>query len=43
MLKKSLLLAIISILALSSINCSKVPAGHVGVKVYLLGGSKGVD
>lgn len=23
--------------------CSKVPAGHVGVKVHLLGGSKGVD
>lgn len=23
--------------------CSKVPAGNVGVKVYLLGGSKGVD
>ncbi len=23
--------------------CSKVPAGHVGVKVYLLGGAKGVD
>lgn len=23
--------------------CSKVPAGHVGVKVYLLGGDKGVD
>lgn len=23
--------------------CSKVPAGYVGVKVYLLGGSKGVD
>ena len=23
--------------------CSKVPAGHVGVKVFLLGGSKGVD
>ncbi len=23
--------------------CSKVPAGHVGVKVYLLGTSKGVD
>jgi regulator of protease activity HflC (stomatin/prohibitin superfamily) len=23
--------------------CSTVPAGHVGVKVYLLGGSKGVD
>lgn len=24
-------------------GCSKVPAGHVGVKVYLLGSSKGVD
>lgn len=24
-------------------NCSKVPAGYVGVKVYLLGTSKGVD
>ncbi|MGE8519719.1 MAG: SPFH domain-containing protein [Alcaligenes faecalis] len=23
--------------------CSKVPAGHVGVKVHLLGGEKGVD
>ncbi len=23
--------------------CSTVPAGHVGVKVYLLGGAKGVD
>lgn len=23
--------------------CSKVPAGHVGVKVYLLGGAKGVS
>lgn len=23
--------------------CSTVPAGHVGIKVYLLGGSKGVD
>lgn len=23
--------------------CSKVPSGYVGVKVYLLGGSKGVD
>lgn len=27
----------------SLIGCSKVPAGHVGVKVYLLGGQKGVD
>jgi regulator of protease activity HflC (stomatin/prohibitin superfamily) len=25
------------------VSCSKVPAGHVGVKVYLLGGQKGVD
>ena len=23
--------------------CSKVPAGHVGVKVYLLGSDKGVQ
>lgn len=26
-----------------SFACSKVPSGHVGVKVYLLGGAKGVD
>lgn len=25
------------------VGCSRVPAGHVGVKVYLLGGEKGVD
>ena len=25
------------------VSCKKVPAGYVGVKVYLLGGSKGVD
>lgn len=25
------------------VGCSKVPAGSVGVKVYLLGGNKGVD
>lgn len=30
-------------LLLSVAACSKVPAGHVGIKVYLLGGSKGVD
>ncbi len=30
-------------LALSVAACSKVPSGHVGVKVYLLGGEKGVD
>jgi regulator of protease activity HflC (stomatin/prohibitin superfamily) len=32
-----------TMLLLSVAACSKVPAGHVGVKVYLLGGSKGVD
>lgn len=31
------------ILALTLFSCSQVPAGNVGVKVYLLGGSKGVD
>ncbi len=36
------LLAVVA-LSLSSVACSTVPAGHVGVKVYLLGGSKGVD
>lgn len=34
---------LIAMLALSMIGCSKVPAGHVGVKYYLLGGDKGVD
>jgi len=37
---KKLLLAV---LMLSAFACSKVPSGHVGVKVYLLGGEKGVD
>ena len=31
------------LLLLSAAACSKVPAGNVGVKVYLLGGEKGVD
>ena len=39
-MKKFLLVT--SIIA-SLAACSKVPAGHVGVKVYLLGSSKGVD
>lgn len=30
-------------LILSLVACTKVPPGNVGVKVYLLGGSKGVD
>lgn len=39
-MKKFLIIAV-SALALAA--CSKVPAGNVGVKVYLLGSSKGVD
>lgn len=35
------LLGLFGLMFLSA--CSDVPAGHVGVKVYLLGGSKGVD
>jgi regulator of protease activity HflC (stomatin/prohibitin superfamily) len=31
------------LLAFIIVGCSKVPAGNVGVKVYLLGGEKGVD
>ena len=34
---------LIALLALTMVACSKVPAGHVGVKYYLLGGDKGVD
>lgn len=30
-------------MAAAIVGCSKVPAGHVGVKVYMLGGDKGVD
>lgn len=33
----------ITALALSLLGCSKVPAGHVGIKIHLLGGEKGVD
>lgn len=33
----------IACLSLLSMACQKVPAGHVGVKVYLLGTEKGVD
>lgn len=34
---------VVLLLAMSAVACSKVPAGNVGVKVYLLGGAKGVD
>ena len=30
-------------LTFGAVGCTKVPSGHVGVKVYLLGGNKGVD
>lgn len=36
-------IALIALLTASVAACSTVPAGNVGVKVYLLGGSKGVD
>lgn len=39
-------LAIITLLALGTLQgcaCNTVPAGNVGIKVYLLGGQKGVD
>lgn len=38
---KQLLLLFAGIILFSA--CSKVPAGNVGIKFYLLGGSKGVD
>lgn len=45
MLKVSKLVAAaaVALLGLMSAACSKVPAGNVGVKYYLLGGDKGVD
>lgn len=42
-MRKFILLFLLISVALSSTACSKVPAGYVGVKVYLLGGGKGVD
>jgi len=36
-------LIILALLVLVNCSCSKVPAGYVGVKVYLLGQNKGVD
>lgn len=42
-MKKVLLTLIIAIAAIMSTACTRVPPGEVGVKVYLNGGSKGVD
>lgn len=33
----------IALVALMFVGCSKVPSGHVGIKVYLLGSAKGVE
>lgn len=41
MRKLSILMVVMAMLFLTA--CSKVPAGNVGVKVYLLGSEKGVD
>ena len=45
MLKEIKLKKLTSVLIASALlaGCSKVPAGYVGIKVYLLGSSKGVD
>lgn len=43
MLKRSIKVFTAAALALSLAACYKVPAGNVGVKVYLLGGAKGVE
>lgn len=40
---KKIITAVIIALSVLTVGCSKVPAGNVGVKVYLLGNSKGVD
>jgi regulator of protease activity HflC (stomatin/prohibitin superfamily) len=41
--KKAILAVCISVIAMVSTACTKVPAGYVGVKVYLTGGDKGVS
>jgi len=40
---KYLKLLLLAVVLFTVIGCSKVPAGNVGIKFYLLGGSKGVD
>jgi regulator of protease activity HflC (stomatin/prohibitin superfamily) len=42
-MRRFVLVALILVFAVVSTACHKVPAGNVGVKVYLLGGKKGVD
>ncbi len=43
MIKKLLMVAAVAIMGLQAAACTRVPPGHVGIKVYLLGGEKGVD
>jgi regulator of protease activity HflC (stomatin/prohibitin superfamily) len=45
MIKKNVLkiVSLILLLLVTLTSCTKVPAGYVGVKVYLLGSNKGVD
>ncbi len=42
-MKNLVFVLLILLLSFGTVACTKVPSGHVGVKVYLLGGSKGVD
>jgi len=42
-MKKIFKLLVLALAVVSMASCSKVPAGNVGVKFYLLGTSKGVD
>lgn len=42
-MNKTSKIAVAIAIAMSLAACTKVPAGNVGVKVYLLGNSKGVD
>lgn len=42
-MKKGINFLVLALIGLSVIGCQKVPAGYKGVKVYLLGGEKGVD
>jgi len=43
MKKFAMFLLLVFFVPLFFSSCSKVPAGHVGIKVYLLGSDKGVD
>jgi regulator of protease activity HflC (stomatin/prohibitin superfamily) len=42
-MRKELCLLILALLMITFAGCSRVDSGYVGVKVYMLGGNKGVD